>query len=109
MAGPRTTRGAAEEARFGAWLPDAIAGTGVERDFCDRGDIGADVTVTGLAVRGVGLTTGTCAGVFSVEGGEGLLGDAIYATFAVGDGAEDGLFTGGTAGCGSSDTANREI
>ena len=109
MAGPRTTRGAAGEARFGALLLDAIAGTGVERDFCDCGDIEGDVIVTGLAVRGVGLTTGACAGVFSVKGEEGLLGDGMYATFAVGDGAEDGLFTDGTAGCASSDTANGEI
>ena len=104
MAGPRTTRGATGETRFGALLLDAVAG--VERDFCDRGDTGAEATVTFLADEGI--MAGTCAGVFSLAGGDGFLGDAMGGDF-VSDGVDDALLTGGTAGCASSEIANGEI
>ena len=103
----KTTRGAAGEA-----LLDAIGGTGIgrgaERGFCDRGEAGADVTAVGLTSEGVGITGGTCASVFSVEEGDGLLGDAMGGAFPS-DGVEDGLCADETADSAFSDIANGEI
>ena len=107
MAGPRTTLRAVAEARFGALLLDAIEGTGIERAFCDCADTRAEATLTGLAGDGVGIIAGHWAGGFSAAGADDLLGDAMSGAFP--DGVEDGLITGGTSGCASSDIANGEI
>ena len=102
-----TTRGAA-----GKTLLDAIGGTcmGCEAEgaLCDRGDAGADVPAAGLTSEGAGITGGTCASVFSVEEGDGLLGDALEGAFAS-NGVEDGLCADEPGGSAFSDIAKGEI
>jgi hypothetical protein len=56
----------------------------------------------------VGITGGTCDNVFSIEEGDGLLGDAMEGAFA-NDGVEDRLCADGTAGAAFRDIANGEI
>jgi len=112
--GGLATRGtkAAAEARFGALLlgaiPATVFGTEAERGFRDWGDTGADVTAADLADEGAGIIGGTGASVFSVERGDGLLGDAMGGTLAR-DGVDDGLFGDGTSCCESNEIANGEI
>ena len=103
-----------EESAGGA-LVDAVGGAGIDRGdeggFCDSADIGdsgADVTAEGFASERVGNIAGTCARDLSVEGGDGLLGDALEGAFAS-NGVEDGLCADEPGGSAFSDIAKGEI
>lgn len=92
------------ECRFGALVLDAAGARGFERGtvrgLCDWG--------AGLADDDAELTGGPCAGVFPVEGSEGLPDGAMDGVLGR-ESVDDELFADGTAGCASSDIANGEI
>lgn len=117
--GGETTGGtnAGGDARFGALLFNFTGVTvarfdsGAERGFRDWSNTGGDATGAGLVDAGAGIRVGTGARVFSIVRGDFLVG-AMGGTFAAKggcDGADDGLFGDGAAGCASSDIASGEI
>lgn len=117
--GGGTTGGtnAGGDARFSALLFNSTGVTvarfdsGAERGFCDGSNTGADATGAGLVDEGAGIIAGTGARVFSLPGGDALVG-AMGGTFTAKggwDGADDGLFADGAPGRASSDIANGEI
>ena len=111
--GPASGRAAAAEARFATLLLVATGATGLGRaavgGFCDEGKMRADGILGGLAGEGIPITDGTGARGFSMNGGEGLAGDAMGGTRASDD-VDDESFTDETAGgCASNDIANGEI
>lgn len=70
-----------------------------------------DATGAGLVDEGTGIIARTGARVFSLVGGDALVG-AMGGTLTAKrgrDGADDGLFADGAAGCASSDIASGEI
>lgn len=94
------------DARFGALLFNFTGETvarfdsGAERGFCDWSSTGAGATGAGLVDEGAGIIAGTGAGVFSLAGGDALVG-AVGGTFTAKgacDGADDRLFADGGAG-----------
>lgn len=85
--------------------------SGTEGGFCDWNNTGADGTGAGLVCEDAGNIAGIGASIFSVDGGDALVG-AMGGTFTSkggSDGTDDGLFADGAAGWASSDIAKGEI